>query len=166
MKSITIIVEAKETLVQLSNVIQELTFDEYLEKIPLLSNATIGEHTRHIIELFQQLVAGYCLGVINYDDRQRDLRLQTDIDFALESIATIISYLSKSDKDLTIISIYNNQSKSIRTNYFRELLFNIEHCIHHQAIIKIGLIYLNKGNVSANFGIAKSTIAYKKQCVQ
>jgi hypothetical protein len=45
-------------------------------------------------------------------------------------------------------------------------LFNIEHCVHHQAVIKIGLIYLEKTELSESFGAAKSTIEYRKQCAQ
>jgi hypothetical protein len=157
--------EAKETLKELAHAIGCLTLDEYTEKIPILSHSSIGEHVRHVIELFQQLFIGYESGVINYDDRKRDIRLQQDIDFALNEIANIIGKICCEGKYLEMHSL-SNKGKTISTNLHRELLYNIEHCVHHQAIIKIGLKSLNKDNIDANFGIAKSTIAYKKSCAQ
>lgn len=163
----TIKLEAKNVLHQLLQTINMLSFDEYNQKIKLLSNSSIGEHTRHIIELFQQLMQGYDSGLINYDDRKRDIRIQQDIDFASETIAQIICNLNKPNKPLEIASNYIGKKDKIDSNFVRELMYNIEHCIHHQAIIKIGLIELNKqDSADDNFGVAKSTIEYRRQCAQ
>lgn len=163
----TIKSEAKEVLQQLLRTINLLSFDEYNQKNKLLNNSSIGEHTRHIIELFQQLIQGYESGLINYDNRKRDVRLQQDIDFASKVIAHIICDIDKPNKLLHISTIYNNKENKIDSNFERELMYHIEHCIHHQAMIKIGLIEFNKQHcVDDNFGVAKSTIEFRKQCVQ
>lgn len=159
--------EAKFVLDQLIIAIQDLTMDEYMQPIQLLGNSSIGEHTRHIIELFQCLVNGYNKGIVNYDNRERNKRIQIEIDYAIECIAIIISSINNVDKSLVLATLHNNPTAdSIATNYYRELLYNIEHCIHHQAIIKIGLMVLNKTNLDDNLGVAKSTIQYKQQCAQ
>lgn len=154
--------EAKEVLLQLAHAIQELHHDEYTEKIPMLGNASIGEHTRHIVELFVQLQLGYTTGLVNYDDRQRDVRIQENIDFATERIALIVSDLCKEDRELQLVSLLNQRQSTVPTNYSRELMYNIEHCVHHQAIIKIGLLCLNRSHTEDSFGVAKSTLAYRK----
>jgi hypothetical protein len=46
------------------------------------------------------------------------------------------------------------------------LMYNIEHCVHHQAIIKIAFLFLGKQEFVESFGVAKSTIKYRNQCVQ
>lgn len=158
--------EAKHVLLQLSDLLQHLSVDEYTEKIPLLSHSSIGEHTRHIIELFQQLYKGYEQGLINYDARERELLLQSNIDYAIESIAFIVSNLCIANKAIEIQTLYLNEEHSIQSNYQRELMYNIEHCIHHQAIIKIATNILGIPYADEHFGVAKSTIAYKKQCAQ
>lgn len=158
--------EAKHVLLQLSDLLQHLSVDEYTEKIPLLSHSSIGEHTRHIIELFQQLYKGYEQGLINYDARERELLLQSNIDYAVESIAYIVSNLCIANKAIEIRTLYLNEQHSIHSNYQRELMYNIEHCIHHQAIIKIATNILGISYADEHFGVAKSTIAYKKQCAQ
>lgn len=166
MKEQLILKEAKNVLMQLVESINSLSFDEYTQKISLLSNSTIGEHTRHIIELFQQLLVGYENNTIDYDKRKRNVEIQQNIDFAIECIANIISNIDLENKKLILKTLYSSSENQIETNYFRELLYNIEHCIHHQAIIKIALLHFGKTEITENFGIAKSTIEYRKQCVQ
>jgi uncharacterized damage-inducible protein DinB len=158
--------EAKEVLLQLSKTLQTLSKDEYIEKIELIGNSSIGEHTRHILELFEQLLSGYSEGIIDYDNRKRNLLLQTDIDSALEGIAVIISELCKDEKNLEITTVYNHQEKRIVTNYSRELMHNIEHCIHHQAIIRIAMTCVGRKMDDDGFGVAKSTQLYRQQCAQ
>ena len=163
MKTIALKSETKATLLLLLNTIQDLTIDEYVKKIPSLGIASIGEHTRHIIELFQQLYLGYSSGLINYDNRKRDIQIQNDINFASDCITTVIAQLDKPNKNLKIVSVYNNQEYLIDSNYLRELMYNLEHCIHHQAIIKIGLLCLGKTAINETFGVAKSTILYRNE---
>ncbi len=158
--------EAKAVLLQLVEAITQLGYDEYTQPIPMLSNSTIGEHTRHIIELFEQLNSGFESGNINYDNRKRNIRTQQDIDFASEKIAHIIQGLEKENKTLHLVTLYNNNEMAVETNYHRELMYNIEHCIHHQALIKVGLLYLGKMDMTENFGVAKSTIINNNQCAQ
>jgi len=161
-----ILIEAKDVLVQTINIISGLSFDEYTAPVPALSNGTIGQHTRHIVELFQQLLLGIESKVINYDQRQRDFRMQTDIDYAIDAMAQVISELEKDNVEMQLETSYNNFVTSIPTNYFRELIYNIEHCVHHQALIKVGLLHLGKTNVSDEFGVAKSTLIFRQKCAQ
>lgn len=165
MNKLNIYKEAKHILVQLIDTINELTFDEYSMPIEALGNSTIGQHSRHIIELFQKLNEDYMIGSINYDKRERSKTIEINIDFAIECIANVISKIEKQDKKLLLMSDYATHNK-IETSYYRELIYNIEHCIHHQAIIKIGHYYLGKDLKNENFGVAKSTINYREACAQ
>lgn len=166
MKAFALNSEIKHVLLQLLDTLNTLSKDDYTYKLPILSDSSIGEHTRHIIELFQCLNNGYSLGIVNYDARKRDLELQTDLDFAMQTIAQLISELNKEDKNLNLISTYSDSTLEISTTYYRELLYNLEHCIHHQAILKIGLVNLNIEVLDDSFGVAKSTMEYKKTCAQ
>ena len=62
--------------------------------------------------------------------------------------------------------IVDGEELLIETNYNRELLYNLEHCIHHQALIKVALLQSESITVDANFGVARSTIEYRNQCAQ
>lgn len=154
--------EARKVLRQLMEVLQNLSLDEYSSRLPLLDQSSIGAHCRHIIELFQQLLYGYDADSVNYESRERNKDIETNIEFAMDSIAHLISKLDKSDKAIALRSIYLSDEKRIQTTYFRELIYNIEHCIHHQAIIKIGLLSIGKNLSDHSFGVAKSTIDFRR----
>jgi len=166
MENNSIINEAKNVLMQLFDNINILEYDQYNCQIPLLGNATIGQHSRHIIELFQQLTNHYDSGMVDYDKRIRDPKIETDINYASECIALIISQLIKPDKKILVTSVYNEQQSHIQSSYFRELLYNIEHCIHHQAILKIGFRALEIELADPTFGYAKSTLIYQEKAEQ
>lgn len=156
----------KNTLNELSDLLTQLSVEDYINPCPGLSNATIGEHTRHIIEMFQCLENQYEKGIVNYDDRKRDYQIQTDTVFAKETIWSVISSLEKPNKNLILQQIVDGEELNIESNYHRELLYNLEHCIHHQALIKVAVLQSEHLQIDANFGVARSTIEYRKQCAQ
>ena len=45
----------------------------------------LGEHTRHIMEMFQCLENQYDLGILNYDNRERNKIIQTETEFAIQN---------------------------------------------------------------------------------
>jgi hypothetical protein len=163
MNNIILIKDTINTLKRFVHVLEQLSYDEYTEKHSILSNSSIGEHTRHTIELFHQMLEGYIGGKINYDNRKRDLKLQEDIEFAMDSLAGLVEGIKLEDKCLYLLGLHVGETP-IQSTYFRELFYNLEHCIHHQAIIKIALLKIGKENVSEAFGVAKSTIQYRKEC--
>lgn len=161
-----LITSIRKTLQELSELLSKLSDNEYCFPCYDLSNATIGEHTRHIIELFQCLENQYENGLVNYDNRKRDYLIQTNTAFAKECIETISNQIEKPNKNIQLQQIVDGSALSIESNYHRELLYNLEHCIHHQALIKVAIIQLATVDVDENFGVARSTIEYRKQCAQ
>ncbi|MBY0486570.1 MAG: DinB family protein [Flavobacteriaceae bacterium] len=156
----------QNTLNELSDLLSQLSKDDYTCPCHGLSNATIGEHTRHIIEMFQCLENQYESGIINYDIRKRDYQIQTDKAFAQETIVAVINQLDKPNKVVQLQQIVDGEELLIESNYNRELLYNLEHCIHHQALIKVAVLQNDGITIDANFGVARSTIEYRKQCAQ
>ncbi len=71
----------------------------------------------------------------------------------------------RADKPLLLAQNLDGGPVSIPSNYRRELLYNLEHCIHHQAMIRAALQQYAV-EVGAGFGIAHSTLEYKKQCAR
>ena len=154
----------KNNLITLSSTIELLSDEDFTKPIVNLSNSTIGEHVRHIIELFDGLEKGYKIGIINYDDRERNKTIQTNKAFAISCLGTIINTFEKENKNLELNTLLVSANNLIQTNYYRELLYNYEHCIHHQALIKVAVLQNNNITIDANFGVARSTIEYRKQC--
>jgi hypothetical protein len=156
----------KNSLNELIHLLGQLQNGEYSNPCAELSNASIGEHTRHIIEMFQCLENQYDSGVVNYDKRERNALIQTNTDFAIQSILEVQNNIEKENKKIDLQQIIDGEEIRIESNYFRELLYNLEHCIHHQALIKVAILQCPTITIDANFGVARSTIEYRKQCAQ
>lgn len=161
-----LIQNVKNNLSENIELLRQLTNDEFTQKNPELSSATIGEHMRHIIELFGCLLENYDCGVINYDDRKRDLILQTDKNEAINRIEKYLHEIDKNNKTLSLAHNCFSPVELLPTNYFRELVYNLEHSIHHQALIKVALHRLPHIRISNSFGVAPSTLEYRRQCAQ
>ena len=154
---------------QISTVLNNLSEKEYSMPSSILSNASIGQHVRHVIELFMELNKGYETDVVNYEKRKRDYRIETDKFVAAALLTGILNEVDKRDKALKLEAGFSNDTDNIillHTNYYRELAYNIEHSIHHMALIKVGIKELSTVEVDENFGIASATIKYRQSCVQ
>jgi hypothetical protein len=131
---------------------------------PILSNASIGQHVRHIIEMYNCVLQHYDEGVINYDKRERNLVLETSCEDAIAVLHTITKQMPKPNRSM-MLQIPNSQAAGfldIDTNYYRELQYNLEHSVHHMALIRIGVAQLAQTvELPEAFGVAESTINYR-----
>jgi hypothetical protein len=155
-----------QSLEELKDLLTQMSDADYVLPCHELSEANIGEHTRHIIEMFQCLLSQYDGGIVNYDHRQRNKQIQTETQFAITQIEAIQNAIAKDNKNLSLQQHIDGKEILIESNYFRELLYNLEHCIHHQALIKVAILMQGKLQLNENFGVARSTIEYRKQCAQ
>jgi hypothetical protein len=119
------------------------------------------------LEFFLCLEQGFGRGIVNYDRRAHDKLIETDKFIALNAIRGIQEFISthKQDQPLKLEVGYHHDSEesiSISTNYYRELSYNIEHAVHHMAIMKIGLREVAPYvHFPADFGIAVSTVRHQ-----
>jgi len=144
----------------------QLSSNSYVQTCATLTDATIGQHTRHIIELYQCLMQGYDEAVVSYDKRERDKRIELDVDFAVKQIITIEQTLVKPNKDIQLLYQLSDVETAMTSNYFREVMYNLEHTIHHQALIKVAINEFTNVMLPDSFGVAPSTMQYRSQCVQ
>ena len=155
--------------VQLGETIRQLTPAAYVQPCTNLVNNTIGQHVRHIIELFQCLENGYPDGIVNYENRKRDVAIETNKELALQLLQDIYTNLARPDKELVLNASYDDHAVdpvSIPTNYYREIAYNLEHTIHHMALIRVGITEVSEISLPDNFGVASSTVKHRKQCAQ
>lgn len=159
-------ISIKKTLFELTDLLSQLSDKDYVTPCKELSDASIGGHTRHIIEMFQCLHNQYPENIVCYDKRIRNLTLETQTKSAIEAILEIIENLNKEDKPLDVQLIIDDNLVVAKSSYGRELLYAFDHCIHHQALIKVAIITQTSAEIDMNFGVARSTIEYRKQCAQ
>jgi len=145
----------------------------YGQQLELLSGSTIGQHTRHILEFYQclseQSIAE--VPVINYARRRRDYRIETDPSYALQLADVIIAQMSDLNESQPCrlnCEEHGQESLLIESTIGRELIYNIEHTIHHLAIVKIALKHAMPSlELPTHFGVAPSTIRHRHEaCAQ
>ncbi|MES2734319.1 MAG: DinB family protein [Bacteroidota bacterium] len=157
---------SQEVLVQLVGLLAQLSPTQYAAPLGLLSKNSIGNHVRHIIEFWECQLKGIAAGVINYDARERNLMLETDPAFVrtiLENLTYSIDKL-EGDQEILLQVCYQHEAESsfVKTTVYRELAYNIEHTIHHLAIIKIAVLQMYPAVVlPPHFGVAHSTVRHR-----
>lgn len=158
-----------QILEDLKEALEQISQATYSQAIPALFNSSIGQHTRHIIEFFQCLEAQFSAGKVCYDLRKRDYLIEQSTEDACNAIEQIQAWLelvelSEEAIDLNINYDPNSTEEiKISSSLSRELAYNIEHAIHHMAIIKIGLfLTYPELKLPAHFGVAPSTLRYQK----
>lgn len=162
-----------KNLAEIKDLLRGLSQEQYGRKLEILTNASIGQHVRHILEFYQCLFKGEQSKEVNYDARERDLKLETDVYFSINALDDIINALLdvRSDFPVTFMADYSvledQKSDLIKSSFYRELAYNLEHSIHHQALIKIAITEMKLGKlVKETFGFAPSTIRHNNTCAQ
>ena len=162
-------ITAKENLLQLKDLLDKISRNDYTRKSPILSGSTIGQHIRHILEFYLLLISGSFSGTISHDKRQRDLRIETDPECALQTVDRLFAGIDTLDHGQQVkfegdYSKSGAEQNTIFSSVGRELAYCIEHSIHHQAIIKAGLIAMGLEKLTdADFGVAYSTIRHNSK---
>jgi hypothetical protein len=130
-------------------------------------HASIGQHYRHVLEHFQSLIKGRLSAEVNYDARERNVRIETEVTYASIATCDVLRALKNCTEETlarpckVINSMgYGKSNPSLfESNLNRELAYCIGHAIHHYAIIR--LICHEVGiTVPPEFGVAPSTLRH------
>lgn len=177
-------------LLQLQDVLERMDDAQYTTRVEILSGATTGQHVRHVLEFLEELQNGYDSGLVNYDRRRRSLELETSRHAAVRMLTSLVSTVDRPEKDLMVAAdVYGSAAADgsgfgaegaaaadamksggedavvIRTNYSRELLYNIEHIVHHMALLRVAIsVVAGSIRLPAGFGVAASTLKYRQRC--
>jgi uncharacterized damage-inducible protein DinB len=155
-----------EIIDQLIDLLNDIDTQVYKDALQPLHFSTVGQHVRHITEFYLCALRGYENGIVDYDARERNILIEIDKDFTVETLEKVKDQLQalNSDRNMTLKSKFGgDETMNIPSSFFRELTYLIEHTIHHLAIIKIGLneVY-PEIEIPKNFGVAHSTIRYQE----
>jgi lipoprotein signal peptidase len=157
---------ASDTFIQLKYIIDQLSKEQFSKKLELLNNSSIGQHVRHVLEFYICLSQGIKTGYVNYDNRVRNLSLESDPNYAmviLDELSAVFCCDEIEDTVLTNSIEYKGVIIEANSSVSRELIYLIEHSIHHYAIIGIALrSHFIHVSLPHNFGIAYSTAKHKE----
>lgn len=165
-----IIHAAMETLQQGEVLLQELTDEQFTQRIPVAFNASIGGHYRHCLDHFRTLVEAGVGAAVNYDHRERNTLIEKDRFAALNATRELIESLSRFaegalDRELAVTcktSYAAEGSQAAPSTMSRELMYAVAHAVHHYALIGImgGLMEIR---MPMGFGVAPSTLKHQAQ---
>lgn len=156
-----------DILSQFRGVIIQLDNVAYAAPLKVFNGASIGKHGRHVIEFFQCLMQSTTSGTVNYDTRIRYFQLEEDVQYSIDILDKITEYFSENSFDhiaISLVSEFGDETQiAVPTSFNRELIYLIEHSIHHFALMRIGIQEnFPDVNLPDCFGVAYSTIKHLK----
>ncbi|BBB25305.1 DinB family protein [Amphritea japonica] len=152
---------------QLQDFISSIDAATYQASHKPMFDSSIGQHLRHILDMFQALIQNSDASVINYDIRQRGIPLETiqqEGIVALDSVRQWLTGLTTADLQrnvtiLTEVDIDEQFSVQLSSSFGRELAFASTHAIHHLALMATIAKVLGC-QVDAQYGTAPATATY------
>ncbi len=159
---------AAQAVLQQGCVFLDCMADEvYARPLPVDCAASIGKHYRHVLDHFLCLREGIRTGKVNYDQRDRDPKLESSVAASRRVTEDLIDQFGSLSceslhRECTVtyeVSYGENDSEGAPSNVAREVMFCIGHAIHHYAILK--LLCSGVGmTLPREFGIAPSTLKH------
>jgi uncharacterized damage-inducible protein DinB len=152
-----------EHLDAFAEVVERLSDVDYLARPSTGVSGSIGAHVRHCVDHVNALLDRSAAGEMTYDDRQRDTALEQSRRLAattLRSLAARVREMAPrtSDVPITLWTMLDRRGTRarVRTSLGRELVFVLQHTIHHEAVVAV--LLAGRGRVlPGHFGLAPST---------
>jgi hypothetical protein len=151
---------------ELESLLRQLPSGLYGQRVPALK-ASIGSHTRHILEHFDSVVLSVASGLVHFEVRARDRRVEAETQAALDRIAELRGWFERASVPVdaalaTRVSLDGNLSDYVEfgTSFRRELIYAFLHAVHHMATIAIACELLGSP-APEQFGVAPATRVHR-----
>ena len=156
----------REIITQLQLLLNQMEKASYSDSLPILQGSSVGQHLRHVIEFYVCLSRQMETGIVNYDDRERNHQLENDLGYTRRILNELSDEVAgwHTDKPLQLRAIYGDVAGTlVPTSLARELVYLIEHAVHHMAIVKMAVAHhLPHVTLPASFGVAHSTLQHRE----
>ena len=136
---------------------------------PAFRNSTLGQHFRHTLDHYESLLKGADQGLIDYDARERDLKIEVHPATAASRCRQLHQGLVKTTgnkpsshtlKVKTSCSATSEVSSQC-SSFGRESQFIVSHTVHHFAIIA-AICHGLDIELPPTFGVAPSTLKHRE----
>lgn len=127
---------------------------------------SVGGQFRHNLDFVNSLLNGIDDGRIDYNRRERDLRVEENREFAVgrfrEAINRLRNLSPRQFSKSVLVRSELDQATWLPSSFIREVEFVHSHTVHHHALIAEKLAGYGIA-VTENFGVAPSTLEYWKK---
>lgn len=159
-----------EVFDQLISFIDSIDDDIYQTHSRPLFDSNIGQHLRHILDIYQALIRNKQDTIIDYDIRLRGIPLESNRRDAIITLNTIRQWLTQLTPDdmnrsvsiSTEVAISEQHSAIFQTSFGRELFFASNHTIHHLALMVTLAKVLGWRGIN-EYGVAPATATYLRE---
>ena len=149
--------------------IESLTPETYQYRAKPIVASTIGEHFRHILDMYFALIEGLPEQQVDFNRRRRGASVESDLCVAREELQSIRAWLlglaENDDAPINMISevtLGDTSTVQIRSSLARELIFTSSHAVHHYALIGV-IAKMQDVTVDNSLGLAAATATYQRQ---
>ena len=160
----------RAALAQALELLAGLDAERYARRVPACFNSSAGGHLRHVIEHYASFLGGVRGGLVDYEARARDARIEAEPAHAAACLVTLGVELER------LAEMGGNRRLRVRLETagpaeaedgepwadscaLRELEFLLSNTVHHVALI--GVICGSLGHaVPKDFGMAPSTLRF------
>ena len=136
----------------------------YTRIVKPLFDYGVASHVRHCLDSYTSFLQGLESGLIDYDRRARDMRIERDRHYAQTRIAATMAALQGLMPDLsaTVLQARQDSLHWAVTSLERELQFLLSHTVHHYALVAL-MLRAQGIEPGQEFGVAPSTLEYWQQ---
>lgn len=130
-------------------------------------DASIGRHLRHVLDHTLALKEGLTSELVDYDLRHRGSEIENDRLVATAQFSVINLWVQTEDFANRPVSVASeidcnvSHRMQFESNLHREILYVINHTIHHAAHIKLALSHFGV-SLPENIGIAPGTDSFNR----
>ncbi|CAH0539923.1 DinB family protein [Vibrio marisflavi] len=157
-----------ETLEQGFLFLEKLPEKDYVAIVEPYFSSSIGQHFRHVLDIFHSLTKSR--QIIDYNQRRRGHDVEQSKSAAMGEVQAIIQWLKEVNEEellepvtiLTEVSVSQTESSAMSSTLIREITFAALHATHHYAMAKV----LSKmlGNATCEeFGVAPATATFIRE---
>lgn len=160
----TLVTANTEALEQMLSLIKTAPRKAY-QDIPEGMTSAVGRHVRHVFDHYVALQTGMTEGKIDYDQRSRDSAIEKDSGLAIQQLLILIDWLKEHIridvplKMKTEVSVSCQESVIVDSSLRREMIYLLNHTVHHVAYITLVLRTLGV-QVDHHIGNAPATQSY------
>ena len=164
-----VILGSIEVLHQLVQFIQQLDDDSYSCSPQPLFDSPIGNHVRHILDIYQALMQDQH-SLIDYDQRRRGDDVESKRVAALKELVVIENWLMALDSAefetvkivKTEVCLSQQNSEKFTSTFGRELYFASSHATHHLALL-VAIAKSMNIKINGQLGIAPATASFLRK---
>lgn len=162
-------IESIEQLVQFISLLDE---DSYQFIAKPAFEASIGQHLRHILDLYCALRNSEESQFVDYNIRRRGCALESDIALGIMELKEVLQWFKNLPEESLAekrtvsaeVSVSTEKIVSAESTFARELCYTACHLTHHlSSMAAISRLYGHKTDL--NYGVAPSTATFNRSKV-